>query len=62
MNMILADHLEARNKVTKAKVGVSVTSSFARKGGTGVDFCWYSTKKFKGLSLEQRDELMVWRK
>ena len=57
---MLADPVEKhKSKQTKK---VTISSSLAGRGTTGVDLRWYPNAEFKKLSDDQRNELMEWRK
>ena len=59
-HLMLADPVEKhKSKQTKK---VTISSSLAGRGTTGVDLRWYPNAEFKKLSDDQRNELMEWRK
>lgn len=59
-HLMLADPVEKhKSKQTKK---VTISSSLAGRGTTGVDLRWYPNAEFRKLSDDQRNELMEWRK
>ena len=59
-HLMLADPVEKQHKSKQTKK-VTISSSLAGRGSTGVDLRWYPNAEFK-LSDDQRSELMEWRK
>ena len=60
-HLMLVDYIEGKRHSSRSGAGVSISSTLAGRDDTGVDLRWYPNDEFKQLSMEQKDELIVWR-